>query len=151
MQFPRYLALLVRAERILSEAYRAVGTAHASVADGAYPCAAFARDAHARADELAAIADERYPSADVLAELPPPDFAGTRPGPLGLVRDLAELAQLAAFVHTAWELVGQAASGLRDLDLIDLAAGDGARVAAEEAWIDMKAKNEAAQALLAAR
>ncbi|WP_029145181.1 hypothetical protein [Microbacterium luticocti] len=151
MQFPRYLAMLVDAERALSDAYRDVSAAHAGVADASLTCRTFAAQALERAIDLARIGDERYPAdGDDLDDLRAPALGGTRSGPLGLVRDLQELAQLCAFVQTSWQLAGQAASGLRDHDLIALAAHGDEQSGTELAWIHTKLKNEAAQALLVA-
>jgi hypothetical protein len=45
---------------------------------------------------------------------------GTRTGPVGLLRDLQDLYLLASLTELTWTVVGQAAQGLRDQELVDL-------------------------------
>jgi len=148
MQLPHYLAALAAADRALADGYDAVARAHGGVADVALTCRSFARAARTRGDALAAVCDERYPAGS--AEGAPAAFADAPPGPLALLRDLAELARLAGFVQTGWEVVVQAASGLRDRALLADAQECVHALHVETAWIDGKMKGEAAQALLVA-
>jgi len=142
--------MLTDAERTLTDAHQAVAAGHANVADVAFTCARFAREGEDRRAAAEAVA-ARYPvngsSADRLG---PPPFTGVRLGASGLVRDLVELHQLAAFVEIAWELVGQAACGMRDRELIDLGAGAMEALRAQVAWTRTKIRAESAQALLVA-
>ncbi|WEG09247.1 hypothetical protein PU630_01420 [Microbacterium horticulturae] len=148
MQLPHYLAALVTAERRLADGYDQVTRAHAGVADVALTSRSFAEASRARADALAAACEDRYPGGT--DEGAPASFAAAQPGPLALLSDLAELARLAGFVHTAWEVVVQAASGLRDRDLLSEAQQNVSALETEAAWIDHKTKSEAAQAVLVA-
>lgn len=82
--------------------------------------------------------------------LRPPGFEATRSGSLGLLRDLAELIQLATFVQTTWELVEMAGYGARDVELLELASRCDGEVSRQLAWARGRMKEEAAQALVAA-
>lgn len=155
MRLTAYLRMLVGAERLLADAYRAVASANPEEADVRFTCTGFASDSGRHADALAPVA-ERYETREGAApdaredRLDPLPFELARPGPVGLLRDLADLLQLATFVESTWMLVGQAAHGARDRELIDLCASSGAAVAGQLAWIRMRLRASAAQALLVA-
>lgn len=157
MLLPHYLRMLHDAESMLVDAYRMVAATHAAVADVAFSSLSFARADEEHAFELGTITSLRYPAeGDSAVSLGLPDrmlpaaFESARQGPLGLLRDLAELQQLAVFVETAWELTGQAASALRDHDLIALAERCSTELGIQSAWLHTCLKKEAAQALLVA-
>ncbi len=155
MQLPAYLRMLVGAERSVADAYRAVASANPDEADVRFTCTGFAADCDQHADALAPVA-ERYETRDRPDpnargdRLDPLPFELARSGPVGLLRDLADLLQLATFVESTWTLIGQAAHGARDRELIDLCASSGAAVAGQLAWIRMRLRASAAQALLVA-
>jgi hypothetical protein len=77
-------------------------------------------------------------------------MVATRHGPIGLLRDLQDLHQLATLAASTWDLVAQAAHGVRDHDLISLAAKCEPDITAQLAWLRMRMKAEAPQALLVA-
>lgn len=150
LQLPHYLAMLARAEHTLADAHRAVTTGHAADADVAFACAAFARQGQTRAAALEAIC-ERYPLGEVTESerLHPPALGPARTGSLGLLRDLADLHQLATFTEFTWEQITQAAHGARDTDLINLGSRASPQLASQLAWLRMRMRTESAQALLA--
>lgn len=151
MHLPRYLAMLVDTERALADAYVAMSAGHRADADVTFTCASFARQATAHAAELAATVEDRYPSTgDGPDRLRPAPFTTTRTGAVGLLRDLAELHQLAVFAETTWELVEQAGYGLRDRELIAMASRRSTGLGVQVAWMRTRMKAEAAQALLVA-
>lgn len=152
MRLPCYLELLTGAEQTLAQAYRTVAEGHRADADVDYMCRSFAQQSDAHIASLIPVCD-RYAYAREEPEterLYPPEFGPARGGPIGLLRDLAELHQLATFTECTWELVGQAAHGVRDRDLIDLCAESDSHLNGQLAWLRMRMKTEAAQALLAA-
>ena len=67
-----------------------------------------------------------------------------------MLRDLADLHQLGTLVETIWQLVGQAALGARDAELVELTSLCPARAKAQLAWLTMRMKADAAQTLLVA-
>lgn len=146
MRLPHFLAMLAGAERTLAQAHRTVADGHAAESDVAFTCAAFARLCDTRADALTPARD-RYasvggPEPD---RLHPPAAGPGRAGPIGLLRDLVELHQLATLVQTTWELVDLAAYGARDRDLISLAAESAPQLHTQLAWLTTRMKAEAAQ------
>jgi hypothetical protein len=149
VELPHYLTMLAEAERTLADADECLAAGHPADAEIVFACATFARAAHERAADVDA-ARARLPRTTAA----PDDLAGapsreSRSGALGLLRDLADVHQQAVFVATAWELVGQAAHGIRDRELIDLAARCAKAAGEQAAWMRRKMAAEAAQSLLA--
>lgn len=154
MYLPSYLRLLTGAEHALGESFHLVAAGHAADADVAYMCTTFAHQCQTHAAALTGPIRDRYPaSTDSGAEpdrFHPAGLGPARAGPVGLLRDLADLHQLATLVESTADLVGQAAHGLRDRALIDLVADGRAETTAQLGWLRMRMNAEAAQALLAA-
>lgn len=157
MMLPYYLQALHDAESILADDYRKVAGAHATVADVAFGSLAFSRQNEEQALALGEIISLRYPGTDDAAEamalpdrLLPTAFVSTRSGPLGLLRDLADLQQLTTFIGTTWELMGQVAAAQRDHDLIAPAERCAGELTAQSDWLRTRMRTEAAQALLVA-
>jgi hypothetical protein len=116
-----------------------------------YTCGGFARTCDAHAAALAPLR-ERY-AAYAEAEpdrLHAPGLTQARSGPIGLLRDLQDLYQLATLVASTWTLIGQAAQGARDRELIELTSGCHPETGAQLAWLRMRMKAEAPQTLLVA-
>ena len=74
----------------------------------------------------------------------------TRSGGLGLLRDLHDLYLLASYLDMAWMLVGQAAKGARDEELIHAVAHCANETEAQQKWLTTRLKAAAPQALLVA-
>ena len=146
-----YLGLLHRAESDLASAYREVGDAHADEVDVAHTCAKLARDCERHARDLDPIV-ARY-GEDAPRE---PDrlhaaiFQGSRAGGLGLLRDLHDLYLMAAQCDIAWTLVGQAAKGLRDDDLLAVVTAAEHETAIQLKWLRTRMKEAAPHALVVA-
>ncbi|WP_203597729.1 hypothetical protein [Actinomadura bangladeshensis] len=151
MHLPTYLTLLGSAEQTLAASYRCVAEGHADEADVHYTCLDFGHQSTRHAEELAPIA-RRYRDRlqDEPDRLHPPGLTAVRPGPIGLLRDLQDLYQLASLVEITWTLVGQAAAGARDRALLDATAECGRRTAAQLSWLRMRMKAAAPQTLLVA-
>jgi hypothetical protein len=77
-------------------------------------------------------------------------LAETRPGEIGLLRDLQDLHTLATLVHTTWTVIGQGAQGLRDRELLELAQQCDGETTRQIAWLETRRKVAAPQALIVA-
>jgi hypothetical protein len=146
MNLPHYLGLLHRAQTALAAAFRAVGEAHAEEADVFHLTRTLAQRCDRHAERLAPFLERygRQPGDE------PARFAGPRSGGLGLLRDLHDLYVLAAQVDIAWTMVGQAARGLRDDELLGAASAGEAETATQMRWLRTRMKTAAPQALVVA-
>jgi hypothetical protein len=149
MQLPHYLALLHGAQERLAKGFRAVGDGHADEPDVRILCERLAGRCDGFAGRLADLpSDEAGDEAP--AALHTDLFHGPRSGGLGLLRDLHDLYVMAAECEIAWIVVGQAAQGLRDEDLSELAEAGGKETAMQLKWIRSRMKEAAPQALVVA-
>ena len=151
MHVAHYLGLLHKAQENLAQAFREVAEGHADEADIHHLCEKLAKECDAHAEQLAPFA-KRY-GEDAPSE---PDrlhseiFEGSRSGPLGLLRDLQDLYLMAAECDIAWTLVGQAAQGLRDTDLLEVVQRNEQETAIQLKWLRTRMKQAAPQALVVA-
>ncbi|WP_210495675.1 hypothetical protein [Patulibacter sp. SYSU D01012] len=151
MHLAHYLTLLQTAERDLADALRAVADAHAdepAVRDTARLTAAWATE-HAR--RLEPFCDRYAP----LAPGPPEElhvdlFRGPRTGGLAYLRDLHDLFLQASTCDITWTLVGQAAKGTRDEELVAAVEACEGETARTLAWLKTLMKTSATQALVVA-
>jgi hypothetical protein len=151
MQLAHYLGLLHRAELELGEALREIADAHGEEPDVRTTCLKLARDCDSHAEQLQPFA-ERY---GVEAEEEPERlhselFRGTRSGGLGLLRDLHDLYLMACECDMAWTLVGQAAQGARDEELLAVVGACESETAITLKWLSTRMKAAAPQALVVA-
>jgi hypothetical protein len=146
-----YLGLLYRAQVNLAGAFREVAAAHGDEPDVTLLCQQQAEVCDRHAERLHPFA-ERY-SADAPDE---PDrlhselFRGTRTGGIGLLRDLQDLYLMAAECDICWTVVGQAAQGARDRDLLEVVQGCERETAIQLTWLRTRMKQAAPQALVVA-
>jgi hypothetical protein len=147
MRLPAVLGLLRRAEHDLGGGFRAVAEGHGDEPDVRLLCRSFATQCEAHAARLDPVV-ERYGEQAVQPSLA--RFGGTRPGGLGLVRDLHDLFVMASEVDIAWTLVGQAALALRGLELLDAVRGSERETGAQLKWLRTRMKEAAPQALVTA-
>jgi hypothetical protein len=147
-----YLGLLHRAQLNLADAFREVAAAHADEPDVSNLCGKLATECDRHASELAAFA-ERYgeDAPDEPDRLHSELFRGPRSGGLGLLRDLHDLYLMATECDMAWTLVGQAAQGARDRDLLDVVDRCEGETAIQLKWLRTRLKEAAPQALVVAR
>ncbi|MFY1616025.1 hypothetical protein [Micromonospora sp. WMMD736] len=151
MHLAHYLGLLHRAQTNLADAFRQVADAHADEPDIRHLCQRQAERCDAHAERLRPFAD-RY-AEEAPAE---PDrlhselFGGTRTGGLGLLRDLQDLYLMAAECDITWTVVGQAARGVRDRDLIETVRECEGETAIQLKWLRTRMKQAAPQALVVA-
>jgi hypothetical protein len=115
-------------------------------------CHTLARQCEAHGERLRPFAD-RY-GEDAPSE---PDrlhselFSGTREGGLGLLRDLQDLYLMACECDISWTLIGQAAQGARDRELLDVVEACEDETAVQIKWLKTRMKQAAPQALVVAR
>jgi hypothetical protein len=146
-----YLGLLHKAQADLAVAFREVGGAHRDETDVFVLCEQLAAECDRHAERLAPFA-ERY-GEDAPSE---PDrlhselFRGSRSGGLGLLRDLHDLYLMATECDIAWTLVGQAAQGARDRDLLAVVKACEGETATQLKWLKTRMKEAAPQALVVA-
>jgi hypothetical protein len=146
-----YLGLLHRAQTNLADAFRQVADAHGEEPDINHLCHRLGQQCDQHADQLEPFA-RRY-SEEAPTE---PDrlhselFRGTRTGGLGLLRDLQDLYLMAAECDICWTVVGQAAQGVRDTELVDVVTRCEGETAVQLKWLRTRMKQAAPQALVVA-
>ena len=151
MNLAHYLGLLHRAQINLAASYREVAEGHREEVDVVHLCSRLARQCDAHVERLAPLVD-RY-GEDAPEE---PDrlhteiFGGSRQGGLGLLRDLQDLYLMAAECDIAWTLVGQAAKGLRDGEMLSVVEDCEGETAIQLKWLRTRMKQAAPQALIVA-
>ncbi|MEU4369099.1 hypothetical protein ACIBBG_12260 [Micromonospora chersina] len=151
MHLAHYLGLLHKAQERLGDAFTEVGKAHGDEPDVFHTCEKLATQCRGHAEKLAPFA-RRY-AEEAPAE---PDrlhselFSGTRTGPIGLLRDLQDLYLMAAQCDICWTVVGQAAYGARDEDLLGVVKACEQETAIQLKWLRTRMKQAAPQALVVA-
>ena len=151
MHLAHYLGLLHKAQTDLAAAYREVGQAYAAEPDVFHICENVARDCDEHAARLSPFADRYGEDApDEPDRLHAELFSGTRSGPIGLLRDLHDLYLMAAQCDMAWTLVGQAAQGARDQELLAVVRRCEGETATQMKWLRTRMKQAAPQALVVA-
>lgn len=151
MHLSTYIGLLETGERTLAASFRQVARGHAAEADVHHTCLQLAARCDEHIGELAPVV-ERYGDAPAgePERLHAEGLSQTRSGPLGLLRDLQDLYLLASYVDITWTLVGQAAKGARDVDLVDLVDRCDHETSTQVSWLRTRLKSAAPQALLVA-
>jgi hypothetical protein len=147
-----YLGLLHRAQLNLADAFREVAGAHDDEADVEHLCRKLAAECDNHAGQLEPFA-ERYgeDAPDEPDRLHSELFRGPRVGGLGLLRDLHDLYLMATECDMAWTLVGQAAQGARDGELLAVVTRCEGETAIQLKWLRTRMKEAAPQALVVAR
>jgi hypothetical protein len=149
VQLAHYLGLLHRAELELGEALREVARAHAEEPDVHALCLKLAGDCDSHAAQLEPFA-KRYgeEAEDEPERLHSELFRGSRDGPLGLLRDLHDLYLMACECDITWTVVGQAAQGARDGDLLSVVRSCESETATTLKWLSTRMKAAAPQTLV---
>jgi hypothetical protein len=146
-----YLALLHRSQTQLADAFRTTARSHADEHDVQGICAKLAARCDRHAEQLKPFT-ERY-GEDAPGEperLHGELFGGPRDGPLGLLRDLHDLYLMACECDIAWTVVGQAAQGARDRELLAVVRKCEGETAMQIKWTRSRMKEAAPQALVVA-
>jgi hypothetical protein len=151
MHVAHYLGLLHRAQENLAQAFREVADGHPDEADVHHLATKLARQCDRHAERLGPFV-ERYgeEAPEEPDRLHSEIFKGTREGGLGLLRDLQDLYLMAAECDIAWTLVGQAAQGLRDRELLEVVTTCEQETAMQMKWLKTRMKQAAPQALVVA-
>jgi len=144
-----YLGLLHRAELELGEALREVAEHHGEEPDVQATCLKLALDCDHHAERLEPFA-RRYgeEAEDEPERLHSELFRGTRRGGLGLLRDLHDLYLMACECDISWTLVGQAAQGARDSELLGVVHACESETVIARNWLTTRMKAAAPQALV---
>ena len=150
MQLAIYLALAHRGEQTLAESFRVVGEGHAKHPDVLFICRTLAEMSDDHVRRLAQRYGERDDAdADEPERLHADGLAEVRSGPVGLLRDLQDLHVLGTLVQTTWTVITQAAQGLRDHDLLELAQHANGETSRQLSWLNTRMKAAAPQTLIA--
>ena len=151
MHLANYLGYLHRAELNLADGFRKVGETHAEEADVYHTCNTLAEQCETHAEKLQPFV-ERYGEEapeepeNLYHEL----FGETRSGGLGLLRDLQDLYLMANASDISWTMIGQAAQGARDRELLETVNTYRGQTATQIKWLKTRMKQAAPQALLVA-
>lgn len=151
MHLANYLGYLHKAETNLADGLRKVGEAHAADADIYHTANTLARQCEAHSEGLApfikSYGEEAPTEPDRLYHQL---FDQTREGGLGLLRDLHDLYLMANACDIAWTVIGQAAQGARDTELLAVVERCEGQTATQIKWLKTRMKQAAPQALLVA-
>ncbi|CAA9460731.1 MAG: hypothetical protein AVDCRST_MAG28-3133 [uncultured Rubrobacteraceae bacterium] len=146
-----YLQYLAKAEANLAEGFRKIGEAHADEVDIYHTSDTLAEQCEAHVEKLRPFCEEY--GEEGTAE---PDrlyhelFTETRQGGLGLLRDMQDLYLMASACDISWTMIGQAAQGLPDMELLEVVNLCEAQTATQLKWLKTRMKQAAPQALLVA-
>jgi hypothetical protein len=146
-----YLGYLHRAELDLANGFRKVGEAHAQEADVYHL-------SHTLAEQCETHAEKLKPFVDRYGEEAPEEpeqlyhefFEQTRSGSLGLLRDMHDLYLMANACDIAWTMIGQAAQGAGDRELLEAVNSCEGETAIQIKWLQTRMNQAAPQALLVA-
>jgi hypothetical protein len=146
-----YLGYLHQAGLDLAEGFKKVGEAHAAESDVYHTCITLAKQCEAHAEQLKPFV-ERYgeEKPEEPERLYHDLFDETRSGGLGLLRDLHDLYLMAHACDISWTMIGQAAQGARDWELLETVNSCEGQTATQIKWLETRMKQAAPQALLVA-
>ncbi|MEV0674957.1 hypothetical protein AB0I60_00400 [Actinosynnema sp. NPDC050436] len=152
MHLATYLGLLHTSLTTLADAFREVARGHGEEPDVRLTCETLAARTDGQAGALAPVVRRYGEHREAEPErLHAAGLESTRSGPVGLLRDLQDLYTLASLADITWTVVGQAAQGLRDRELIDVVTSCEQDTSRQLAWLRTRVKQAAPQALIAAR
>jgi hypothetical protein len=149
MHLAHYLGLLYRSQNELADAFRAVRRGHPREPDLHGVCERLAAQCGNQARRLEPFL-RRYPVHvhEEPERLYAPLFGGARRGTLGLLRDLHDLYLIATECELSWAVIGQAARGARDEELLDLVGHCGPETSVHLLWLRTRMRQAAPQALV---
>ena len=151
MHLATYIGLLERGERTLASSFRQVAHGHPEEPDVFHIGLRLAQHCDSHVEALSPLVERYGVNAPAEPErLHAQGLETTRAGGLGLLRDLHDLYLLATYLDMAWTLVGQAAKGARDAEVIDVVDRCERETTAHLSWLTTKLKEAAPQALLVA-
>jgi hypothetical protein len=151
-QLAIYIGLVDGAEKALADSFRVVAQDQSSHPDVYFTCQTLATmsDNHrSRLEPVVARYGEQSQGPGPEPEhLHAEAIATARTGPVGLLRDLQDLHSLANLVLTSWTVIQQAAQGLRDEELVEVATDSSGETSRQLAWLLTRMKSVAPQALI---
>lgn len=151
MHLAHYLGFVHKSQGHLAQALREVAASHAEDAAVFHTGEKLARQCDKHTEQLRPFVDRYGEEAPEEPERLHSDlFAGTREGPIGLLRDLHDLYVMAAEVDMAWTLVAQGAQGARDPELLEVVQECEKETATQMDWLRTQMKQAAPQALVVA-
>ncbi|HEX2181548.1 MAG TPA: hypothetical protein VHH10_04625 [Rubrobacteraceae bacterium] len=151
MYLANYLGVLHQSERDLADAFRKVGEGYAAEADVFHTCNTLAKQCEVHAKKLGPFVDRYGEERDEEPErLYYELFDEIRGGSLGLLRDLHDLYVMANFCDIAWTMVGQAAQGIADRELLGVVSACEGETSTQIKWLKTRMKQAAPQTLLVA-
>lgn len=151
MHLASYIHLLEQGSSTLADSYAVLAEGHSEEAEIVAQATRFEGQCRRHAARLGP-ARERYGDHPA----PPPDrlhqpgLEEARSGGLGLLRDLHEVYDYASHLLIAWTIVGQAAKGNTDEELVSVAEDCRGEMALQVAWLTTQVKTASAQVLLVA-
>ena len=151
MHLASYIHLLEQGSLTLADSYTVLAEGHSEEAEIVAQATRFRAQCRNHAQRLGP-ARQRYGDHPA----PPPDrlhqpgLEEARSGGLGLLRDLHEVYDYASHLQIAWTIVGQAAQGNTDEELVSVAGDCRAEIAVQVAWLTTQVKTASAQVLLVA-
>lgn len=152
MHLPVYVGLLDSSLRSLADAFRQVSDGHGEEPDVEYLCQVLARQVDEQLEALTPVVRRYGENREQEPErLRATDLESTRSGGVGLLRDLQDLYMLGSFVDMTWTVVGQAAQGLRDRELLQLVDACEQDTTRQLQWLQTRIKQAAPQALIAVK
>ncbi len=151
MHLSSYLGLLETGCTTLAHSYRQVAEGHLAEADVHRICHQFAVQCDRHEEQLKPFTARygSHPSGEP-ERLHADGLSSTRSAGLGLLRDLHDLYLLASYLDMAWMVVGQAAKGARDQELIRTVAQCEEETESQRQWLMTRLKAAAPQTLLVA-
>lgn len=151
MHLANYLGYPHAAELDLAKAFRKVGIGHAEEADVYHTCNTLAKQCEAHAEALGPFVDRYGEEADEEPDrLYHQFFDETRRGALGMLRDLHGLYIMANACDISWTMIGQAAQGAGDRELLEVVNSCESQTATQIKWLKTRMKQAAPQTLLVA-
>jgi hypothetical protein len=151
MHLENYLEHLRKAETNLAQGFRETGEGHQEKVDIFHAADTLSRQCEAYAEKLAPFCEKYGKEASTEPDrLYDELFRGTRSGGLGLLRDLQDLYVMASACDISWTMIGQAAQGARDEDLLAVVEDCEGQTANQLRWLTTRMTQAAPQALLVA-
>jgi hypothetical protein len=151
MFLANYLGLLHQSETNLAEGFRRVADGHEAEVDVYHVCNTLAKQCDAHAEELKPFVDRYGELRDKEPERLYHDlFDETRSGSFGLLRDLHDLYVMANFCDITWTMIGQAAQGAGDRELLETVNALEGQTSTQIKWLKTRMKQAAPQTLLVA-
>lgn len=151
MYLANYLGFQHQSELDLVEGFRKVGQAHPQEADVYHLSHTLAQQCETHAERLKPFVDRYGEQApEEPEELYHEFLEQIRSGSFGLLRDLQDLYLMANTCDIAWTMIGQAAQGLGDRELLEVANSCEKETYNQLKWIQTRMKEAAPQTLIVA-